>query len=93
MTIQEIRSDLRAIKYYYSKQKEFENAAETVGESKVVETVRRYNQAVTNAPPRLYVHNNTQETVSFDWDCCVEYIRRLNKQLCIFLLEYFKGAS
>ena len=100
MTIQELRSDLRAIKYYYSKQKEFEKAAETVGESKIVETVKRYNQAVTNAPPRLYkvyvelyVHNSTQETVSFDWDCCVEYIRRLNKQLCIFLLEYFKGEN
>jgi len=99
MTIQELRSDLRAIKYYYSKQKEFEKAAETVGESKIVETVKRYNQAVTNAPPRLYkvyvelyVHN-TQETVSFDWDCCVEYIRRLNKQLCIFLLEYFKREN
>ena len=93
MTIQEIRSDLRAIRYYYSKQKEFDKAAETVGESKVVETVRRYNQAVTNAPPRLYkvyvelyVHNNTQEAVSFDWDCCVEYIRKLNKQLCLSLL-------
>ena len=100
ITIQEIRNDLRAIKYYYSKQKEFEKAAETVGESKIVETVKRYNQAVTNAPPRLYkvyielyVHNNTQETVSFDWDCCVEYIRRLNKQLCIFLLDYFKGEN
>ena len=41
MTIQEIRNDLRAIKYYYSKQKEFEKAAETVGESKIVETVKR----------------------------------------------------
>lgn len=72
MTIQEIRSNLRAIRYYYSKQKEFDKAAETVGESKVVETVKRYNQAVANAPPRLYkvyvelyVHNNTQEAVSF----------------------------
>lgn len=49
MTIQEIRSDLRAIRYYYSKQKEFDKAAETVGESKVVETVKRYNQAVQSS--------------------------------------------
>lgn len=69
MTIQEIRNDLRAIKYYYSKQKEFEKAAETVEESKIVKTVKQYNQAVTNALPQfykvyveLYVHNNTQET-------------------------------
>ena len=100
MTLQEIRRDLRTIRYYYSKQKEFEKAAETIGTSKVTETVERYNQAVTNAPLKLYevyvglyVHNNTQETVSFDLDCCVEYIRRHNKQLCIFLLEYFKGEN
>ena len=84
MTIQELRSDLRAIKYYYSKQKEFEKAAETVGESKIVETVKRYNQAVTNAPPRLYkvyvelyVHNSTLESLYFFWDCCVLFIMRL----------------
>lgn len=41
MTIQEIRRDLRAIRYYYSKQKEFDKAAETIGESKVVETIKR----------------------------------------------------
>ncbi len=99
-TIQEIRKDLRAIRYYYSKQKEFEKAAETVGASKVTETVRRYNQAVTNAPPRLYevyvelyVHNNTQETLSFDWDCCVEYVKQLNKQLCEFFIDQFKEEN
>ncbi len=35
MTIQEIRRDLRTIRYYYSKQKEFEKAAETVGTNKI----------------------------------------------------------
>lgn len=100
MTLQEIRKDLRAIRYYYSKQKEFEKAAETVGTSKVVETVEKYNQAVTNAPLKLYevyvglyVHNNTQEALAFDRDCCTEYIRRLNKELCVFLLNYFKGGN
>ncbi len=100
MTFQEVRKDLRAIRYYYTKQKEFEKAAETVGANKVEETVERYNQAVTNAPPRLYevyvelyVHNNTQETLAFDCDCCVEYIKRLNKELCEFLLNYFKEEN
>ena len=85
MTIQEIRSDLRAIRYYYSKQKEFDKAAETVGASRVTEIVEKYNQAVTNAPLKLYevyvglyVHNNTQETVSFDWDRSEE--RRVGKE-------------
>ncbi len=100
MTIQEVRGDLRTIRYYYSKQKEFEKAAETVGTNKIAETVERYNQAVTNAPLKLYevyvglyVHNNTQEAFAFDSDCCTEYIRRLNKELCVFLLNYFKGEN
>lgn len=41
MTIQEIKSDLRTIRYYYSKQKEFEKAAETVGTNKIAETVEK----------------------------------------------------
>ena len=41
----------------------------------------------------LYVHNNTQEALAFDRDCCTEYIRRLNKELCVFLLNYFKGEN
>lgn len=45
MTIQELRSDLRAIKYYYSKQKEFEKAAETVGESKIDQRIS-YNNLI-----------------------------------------------
>lgn len=99
-TIREVRSDLRGIRYYYSKEKEFGKAAETVGESKIKETAKRYNQAVTNAPPRLYevyvelyVHNNTQETLAFDWDYSTEYVKRLNRQLGEFFVEQFKGEN
>lgn len=60
----------------------------------------QHTQAVTNAPLKLYevyvglyVHNNTQEAFAFDNDCCTEYIRRLNKELCVFLLDYFKGEN
>lgn len=99
-TSQEIRRDLRAIRYYYSKQKEFEKAAETVGASKITETVKRYNQAVTNAPPRLYevyvglyVQNNTQEALAYDWDYSTEYVKRLTKQLCEFFVDQFKEEN
>ncbi len=92
--IREIRNDLRAIRYYYSKQKEFEKAAETVGANKIAEIAKRYNQAVINAHPRLYevyvelyVHNNTQETLAFDLDCSTEYVKRLNRQLYEFFAE------
>ncbi len=92
MTIQQVKKDLRSIRYYYSKQKDFETAARTVGMNEIAETAERYNAAVRKAPIRLYdvyvslyIHNNTQLVLSFDWDCTAEYIRRLNKQLCEFL--------
>ena len=91
MSMLQIRKDLRDIRYYYSKQKEFETAARAVGMHEIAETAERYNAAVRKAPLRLYdvyvslyIYNNTQLVLSFDWDCSVEYIRRLNKQLCEF---------
>lgn len=53
MTIQELRSDLRAIKYYDSKQKEFEKAAETVGESKFDQRIS-YNNLIKIAKNILF---------------------------------------
>ena len=54
MTIQQVRKDLRSIRYYYSKQKDFETAARTVGMNEIAETAERYNTAVRKAPIRLY---------------------------------------
>lgn len=91
-TIQQIKADLREIRYYYAKQKDLDGAAHTVGTSKISQKLERYNAAVRNAPIRLYdlyislyVNNNTQLVVSFDWDCTVDHIKRLNRQLCLFL--------
>ncbi|MDE6441757.1 MAG: hypothetical protein K2L12_03270 [Clostridia bacterium] len=100
MTVQEVRKDLRAIRYYYSKQKDFEKAAETVGANRVAGIAQRYHRIVTNASPRLYevyvqlyLRNNTQETLAFDWDCSTEYIKRLNKQLYEFIIDQFKEEN
>ena len=92
ITMSQIRKDLRHIRYYYSKQKEFETAARAVGMHEIAETAELYNAAVRKAPVRLYdvyvslyIYNNTQLVLSFDWDCSVDYIKRLNRQLCEFL--------
>lgn len=94
MTIHGIRENLRDIRYYYSKQKDFEFAAKTVGQSAVVDTVNKYNQAVKDAPARLYdlyvslyVLNNNQAALAYEWDKSNDYIKQLNKQLCEFLLK------
>jgi len=94
LTIQKIRDDLKEIRYYYSKQKMFDNASKTVVQSSVLNKVERYNQAVKDAPARLYdlyislyVYNNSQATLAYDWDLAEVYIRELNKKLCEFLLK------
>ena len=46
-TKEEVREDLNEIRYYCSKQKDFENAAKTIGSSAVVEKVKTYNEAMT----------------------------------------------
>ena len=53
-TKEEVREDLKEIRYYCSKQRDFENAARTVGSSTVVEKVKTYNEAIQTAPIRLY---------------------------------------
>ena len=94
MTLDQVKSDLKEIQYYYAKQKELDGASRTIGASKITKKVELYNEAVRNAPVKLYevyvslyVHNNTQLTLSFDWDCSLEYVKRQLRKLRIFLKE------
>lgn len=100
MKIQKVKDDLREIRYYYAKQKDMEGASRTVGASKIIEIIARYNSAVQKAPVRLYdlyvslyVNNNTQLTVALDWDYAVDYINRLNRKLCMFLKNQLEGGE
>lgn len=94
LTNQEIRRDLKDIRYYYSKQKLFEDASKTIVQNTVLEKVSKYNQAMKDAPARLfsiyislYVQNNTQTALAYDWGFSIEYIKLLSKQLCEFLQQ------
>ena len=94
-TKEEVREDLKEIRYYCSKRKDFENAAKTIGSSTAVEKVKAYNEAIKTAPIRLYdlyvslyVNNNTQAVVAEDWGISCDYVRKLTKNL----YEYFMSA-
>jgi len=100
LTKQKVREDLKEIRYYYSKQKMFDDAGKTVVQSAVLEKVSKYNQAVKDAPARLfdlyislYVQNNSQAALAYDWDFSTDYIKQLNKQLCEFLLFVFSQEA
>jgi len=94
LTIQQIREDLNDIRFYYSKQKAIDYASKTVVQSSVVDKVNKYNQAVKDAPVRLYdlyislyVQNNTQAALAYDWDCSERYIAKMTKDLQEFLAK------
>lgn len=92
LSLKQIKQDLRDIRYYYSKQKAFDGLADSVGENDVAEKAAMYNRAMRKAPIKLYdvyislyINNNTQEALAFDWDLSNDYIRKMNKSLCEFL--------
>ena len=93
-TIKTIREDLKEIRYYYSKQKDFDHASKMGIPSLVIEKVDRYNQAMKNAPIRLYdlyvtayVNNNSLVTIADDWGLSDDYVKQLNRKLYDFLLS------
>jgi hypothetical protein len=99
VTRKQVKEDLKEIRYYYSKQKQFESA-KCVVESAVVEKVNRYNQAIKNAPARLYdlyisvyTQNNTLYAMTYEWDFCYEYIKDINNQLCDYLVKFFNEVQ
>ena len=94
MTFDEIREDLKDIRYYYSRKDAFEDAENTIGTNAVLQKVNRYNAIVQLAPPKLYdiynglyVQNYTQEALAFEIGYTSVYIQYLNKKLLFFLQE------
>ena len=97
MELNEIREDLKNIRYYFSRKQVLDNALDCVGKNSITEKVEKYNKAVCSAPPRLYdlyvslyLHNNTQDSLSEKMGYTFETISRLNAQLVRFLQKEFE---
>ena len=100
MTLATIREDLKDIRYYYSRQKVFDKALISVGENIISAKIKRYNDAIRQAPPRLYdlyvslyLENNTQDSLSEKLGYTVETISRLNSQLVRFFQKTLVGEE
>ena len=90
--LDKIRSDLKEIRYYYSRKAMFDECKNIVIGSSIMEKVRRYHEAVKAAPPpphdmdlMLDAKGYTQEAVSAELNYTPVYIQMLNKQLLLFL--------
>lgn len=94
ITTNNIREDLRNIRYYYSRKNNFEQAESTVGKLSILDIIEKYNKIVCKAPPRLYdlyvslyLENNTQESLADKIKYTPEYLSRLNRKLIKFIYE------
>ena len=100
MTTKNIRDDLRDIRYFYSRKDLFDKSAMTVGTNIIFEKAEKYNKAICLAPPRLYdiyvsiyLHNNTQESLSEKLGYTIEYISMLNSQLINFFKKNLENKE
>ena len=98
MTIDEIREDLKEIRYYYSMQDMFQRGKKVVQPIALLQKVERYHKAISDAPGKLYVlymalyvQNNSQAALAEDWGFTPDYIKQMNKQLCEYFQEYFQS--
>ncbi len=99
-TTENIREDLKNIRYYYSRKEVFDKASISVGQNSTLETIQLYNDVICSAPPRLYdlyvslyLQNNTQDSLSMKLGYTVEHISRLNGQLVKFLQKEFQNME
>lgn len=94
MTSKQIRSELKEVRYYYARKDVFDKAFKEIDNNVITELVKKYNEAVCTAPPKLfdiyvslYVNNNTQESLSEQLDYSPDYVHKLNDKLIKFLQE------
>lgn len=97
-TINDIREDLKNIRYYYSRKEHLNESAKIVGACKIDDLVNEYNSVICQAPPKLYdlyvciyVENNTQESTAERFGYAREHITRLNKQLLDFFQDHLSA--
>ena len=94
MTKEEIRKELRDIRFYFSKKQTFDKAAVIIGEHIIVSKMMKYHEIIRSAPPKLYdlyyslyLDNNTIESLADKYCFSSNYIRNLNKMLVDYFFE------
>ena len=97
LTLKEIKADLREIRYYFSRLKEFKTAAKDIGISGITDKIERYNAVIRQAPPMLYdiynglyINNYSQDSLAIVMGYSREHINRLNRQILSFLQKKLK---
>lgn len=100
MTIQDVREDLKLIRYYYQRKAEFERMKNVVVSPVVTELVDKYLTAVSRADIQLYylffqlyVECYTQEALAVKEGRSLMCIRKQHKKLCEFFANQFNNCA
>ena len=89
---EQVRSDLKEIRYYYQRKRIFDAANGLIGENRAVVIAERYNRAICKSIARLYdlynglyIRGLTQTAYADEIAYTPEYVQILHKQLLIYL--------
>lgn len=100
MTLEQIRNDLKDIKYYNSRKELLDKAIQLSGKSEILKKIDHYNAAMQYAAPKLldvyyslYFKNHTQESLADELGFTIDYIYKMNKQLLKFLQKQLSEAA
>ena len=98
-TLDDIRNDLKEIRYYYSRKTMFDRMVDVVNIAYVktqnpVQSLNRAAQAsLYDIYMSVYIFNITQEAVADDWDMSFSYVHKVHEKLLQFLQANIKGGS
>lgn len=91
ITIEEIKEDLKNIRYYYARKKALDEAFRNIGYNTIVKRVEVYNEMIKTATPQLcdlyvslYINNHTQESLADAMCCTRETVNFMNKKLLLY---------
>lgn len=100
VTTETVKTDLEEIKYYYENQKELEIAARSIGECGVASKVKRYNEAITHAPVKLYrlytalyINGISQFEYALNIDRSKNRVYIANRELRRYFADYFNRQT
>ncbi len=92
MLIEQVRNDLKEIKYYHSHKKMLDTSFAQTGQNVFVKKMERYNELVCNAPLKLHeiyaglhIDGLSQEELAERLGVTRVYVYQLNKEL----ISYF----
>ncbi len=99
-SIQEIKSELREIRYYYTRTEVFNGLKDLGIQSNATRLVEKYNEMIGRACAEecdtyvsLYIKNYTQEMLARERGYSVAYIKYLSKKLYLFFQKEWQDSN